>query len=223
MKKFLLAASAAAVALVVAPAANAAEFVVSGGSLITVPDNNDFKYPAGGLGSLGLTKELIGAKVELTVGTSILFEILGSESGYSDSFLFDGTTFYTESNSTYPPLNFFGAPGLIDILFNPAGLFLASFSSDGSDAASASAIGGSPGFSVFVDENGGYNSGVLYFGYDDVPKVINGGDDNHDDLIIRATIVPVPEPATWALMLAGVAAVGVSMRRRSKNVRVAFS
>ncbi len=159
MKKFLLAASAAAVALVVAPAANAAEFVVSGGSLITVPDNNDFKYPAGGLGSLGLTKELIGAKVELTVGTSdpVRNPRLGKR--LQRQLLFDGTTFYTESNSTYPPLNFFGAPGLIDILFNPAGLFLASFSSDGSDAASASAIGGSPGFSVFVDENGGYNFG----------------------------------------------------------------
>jgi len=36
-------------------------------------------------------------------------------------------------------------------------------------------------------------------------------------------IAPIPEPATWAMMVAGIAAVGVAMRRRARNVRVAFS
>jgi hypothetical protein len=36
-------------------------------------------------------------------------------------------------------------------------------------------------------------------------------------------VSPIPEPATWALMLAGVAAVGTAMRRRSQTVRVSFS
>lgn len=36
-------------------------------------------------------------------------------------------------------------------------------------------------------------------------------------------IAPIPEPATWALMVAGIAAVGSTMRRRSHKVRVAFS
>lgn len=39
----------------------------------------------------------------------------------------------------------------------------------------------------------------------------------------QLAIAAVPEPATWAMMIAGVAAVGVAMRRRSQNVRVAFS
>lgn len=34
---------------------------------------------------------------------------------------------------------------------------------------------------------------------------------------------PIPEPATWAMMIAGIAAVGMTMRRRNQNVRVAFS
>lgn len=33
----------------------------------------------------------------------------------------------------------------------------------------------------------------------------------------------IPEPATWAMMVAGVAAVGMAMRRRSQTTRVAFS
>lgn len=36
-------------------------------------------------------------------------------------------------------------------------------------------------------------------------------------------VSPVPEPATWAMMIAGVAAVGMSMRRRSSVSQVAFS
>jgi len=36
-------------------------------------------------------------------------------------------------------------------------------------------------------------------------------------------IAAIPEPATWAMMVAGIAAVGIAMRRRAQNVRVAFS
>lgn len=36
-------------------------------------------------------------------------------------------------------------------------------------------------------------------------------------------VAPIPEPATWAMMVAGIAAVGVALRRRTQNVRVAFS
>ena len=36
-------------------------------------------------------------------------------------------------------------------------------------------------------------------------------------------ITAVPEPATWAMMLAGVAAVGMTMRRRSARTQVSFS
>ena len=36
-------------------------------------------------------------------------------------------------------------------------------------------------------------------------------------------VAPVPEPASWAMMIAGIAAVGTAMRRRSNVARVAFS
>lgn len=35
------------------------------------------------------------------------------------------------------------------------------------------------------------------------------------------SVTPVPEPATWALMVAGIAAVGMTMRRRAKAVAFA--
>lgn len=223
MKKLLLAATAAA-AFAVAPA-NAATFLVSGGTNQAVPLNNDFKSK---LASLGLTAELVGAKVDLSGGASIKFEFLGSESYFYDSFLFDGTTLYTDNSTGV--IDQFAAPIALGANFyNPVGAFLASFTSNGiaGGALPANALGGSAGFSVFVaDANTtSLNSSVIYFGYDDIPdsQKVAFSDDNHDDIIIRATIVPVPEPTTWALMVAGIAAVGVSMRRRSQNVRVAFS
>ncbi len=44
---------------------------------------------------------------------------------------------------------------------------------------------------------------------------------NYHDLTFSATITPVPEAATWAMMLAGFGAVGVAMRRRRTAVSFA--
>lgn len=223
MNKFLLAASAAALALG-AQGANAATFVVGVTAPITIPyvpggAFNDFKPD---LNALGLVSEQISAPVSINTtpgaDTYITFEFLGSESWYNDSFSFNGSTLVTEFNNGAPPLNNFGAPiNLGTTLWNSA-LFPALFTSSGGTPAAP----GQFGFAVFLPTGvgaGSYQTNVLYFGYDD----FQGGDDNHDDIIIRATITSVPEPTTWALMAAGIAAVGFSMRRRSQNVRVAFS
>ncbi len=59
----------------------------------------------------------------------------------------------------------------------------------------ADALGGSASFSVFVADGSttSLNSAsVIYFGYDDIPDNAPGNplsDDNHDDIIIRATIM----------------------------------
>lgn len=39
----------------------------------------------------------------------------------------------------------------------------------------------------------------------------------------QLNVAAVPEPATWAMMVIGIAAVGMTMRRSSKNMQVAFS
>ena len=55
-------------------------------------------------------------------------------------------------------------------------------------------------------------------GYDDH---INNQDDNHDDHMILAVIgSAVPEPGTWAMLLAGFGMLGAAMRRKSKAPRV---
>lgn len=39
----------------------------------------------------------------------------------------------------------------------------------------------------------------------------------------QLNVAAVPEPATWAMMVVGIAAIGMTMRRRSPNTQVAFS
>jgi len=50
-----------------------------------------------------------------------------------------------------------------------------------------------------------------------------GGNASYGGTVNFALGSAVPEPATWAMMLVGVAAIGMTMRRRSPVTRVAFS
>ena len=83
-------------------------------------------------------------------------------------------------------------------------------------------------FGIFLPRGqlagGNYSSNVLYLGFDDQ---ITGDDDNHDDMIIRVTAEDfggqgtVPEPASWAMLIAGFCMVGAGSRRRRGAANVA--
>lgn len=66
-----------------------------------------------------------------------------------------------------------------------------------------------------------------YLGYAVYGNLLSGNvewhktTNNYADLTFSATITPVPEAATWAMMLAGFAAAGASMRRRRNVVSFA--
>ena len=76
---------------------------------------------------------------------------------------------------------------------------------------------GQPGFGIFLPQGAvtGQNVSTFYFGYDDQPT---NPDRDFDDMIIRATVQAVPEPATWAMMLVGFGAIGFAMRRSRKRI-----
>jgi hypothetical protein len=94
-------------------------------------------------------------------------------------------------------------------------------------------------FATFVPKGGSAPEGIYTF-YDLGFSLLAEGSDSNGEKITRSLsylqqfgvqasggvpfvrkIGPVPEPATWALMLAGFGAVGYSMRRR--NVAVSFA
>lgn len=45
----------------------------------------------------------------------------------------------------------------------------------------------------------------------------------HGTFVGNINIAPIPEPASWALMVTGITAVGLAMRSKSRNVRISFS
>jgi PEP-CTERM motif len=212
MKKLLTALAGISALAMATP--SYADVTITFNSTNPVPGNNDFQ---GNLAGLGLTQfTTSGATITLNEDAQILFEFLGSESGFDDTFYTTGALpnlSYTETSAP-PGENHFAAPIVIgaDQLFAGSLWGFLNFSSSGSGA---DATVGDDGFGIFLGPNAvsGFNTNVFYLGYDDQ---INNQDDNHDDFIVRATVLP--EPGTWAMMLFGFGAAGVALRRSRKPV-----
>ena len=207
MRKLILGFVGAA-ALAMASNANAS-ITITFGATSPIPDNNDFQS---GLANSGLTLfATTGATITLSEDSIITFEVLGTESSFNDTFTANDVS-YTEFTSF---ANLFGAPLAIGSDSFTAGSLwnVLNFSSAGG----ANATVGDDGFGIFLGANdvSGVITNVFHIGYDDQ---LNDPDDNHDDLIIRATVLPaVPEPATWAMMLIGFGVIGFALRRRRQT------
>jgi PEP-CTERM motif len=191
-----------------------AAFTVTFPSTQVVPVTNDYKGNLAGLGLVNFAST--GATVTLGGPTRIKFELFGTESGFRDIFSTTGlgALSYQENVNGASP---FGAI-FIGIQDFAAGSLAGklNFSVAGSPSGSQTATVGQSGFSVFTSLSGasGFAGNVLWFGYDDSTA---RGTDNHDDMIIRATILPIPEPGTWAMMIGGVGIAGMALRRRRRT------
>ena len=206
MRKLVLGLVGAA-ALSMGTTANA-DVIITPGTTVGIPAGfNDFTTDLNNLGLFYVTTT--GATLTLTQGSVITFEVLGTESGYFDTFT-AGPVSYTEMTGSL--VNMFATPLAIGAGSWGAGSLagILNFSSN----YGVNATVGQDGFGIFLASNSAspVQTNVFYIGYDDQ---ITGADDNHDDLIIRATVSPaVPEPATWAMMLLGFGAAGFALRRR---------
>lgn len=183
-----------------------------------ISTDNDFKLLLKGL---GLTKYVsTDASLVLTENSVITFHLLGSESGFSDSFSTFSTPNLFKSENT-PFQDNFASPLLIGSGTFSAGSLagLLNFASIGGKPATV----GQEGFGIFLEKKqvSGQSFSTFYFGYDDQ---VTRADNDYDDLIIRATVTSaVPEPATWAMFLTGIAAIGGAMRTRRRKAKLAVS
>lgn len=210
MNKLSIALALAAAAF--ATEANAAVTVNFSGTT-AIPSNNDFQSLLSGL---GLTRyATTGASLVLDSNSIITFELLGSESAYNDTYstISAPNLSYTEYTSF---LNDFSSPISIGSASFSAGSLagLLNFSSNGGKSATV----GQDGFGIFLGPNqvSGQSVSTFYIGYDDQNS---SPDKDYDDMIIRATVrSAVPEPATWAMMLLGFGAIGLTLRRNPRRV-----
>ena len=214
--------SAAALALTAMPA-SAGVIVNVGAPILPIPAaTNNFFTELTALGFTNFTST--GASLLLTGPSNITFEFLGTESGYFDSFSTTGPGAVNVTESSSGVINSFATPFDFGTqLFAPGNLAgLLNFTSNFGVPATV----GDVGFGIFLPA--GFVSGssvtTLYFGYDDQDSGrIGSDDDNHDDLIIRATITAVPEPATWAMMITGFGLTGAALRRRAATRKTALA
>lgn len=207
------------------PATQAA-FVVTGGSTGGLPvSGNDYN---GDLLGLGLDSMTQGGYLTVDQSGFVDFYLIGAESTYSDTFTVTEhpsmvTSGFTDprdnDNSTNPmtPFNFGGVPGYtkITIAVTAGERLDFQFSNDTNNNVVDNTLDYLTGrlFDLgIVFDSGAATLDQLVLAYDDQFSLF--GDDNHDDLLIRADFRPVPIPAAIWLFGAGLAGlIGVSRRK----------
>jgi hypothetical protein len=164
-----------------------------------------FNAPGVGSFSSGLF-----ATVWVSGPATVTYEYMGSESGYNTSLFatfFSGTGTVIESAGSR-------AVGTV----NTGGILDFSFW-DGVGSRIHNSLGagftGTSNPSFLILGSGATRSGATSYllGYNDSFR----GDADFDDLVVRVSVSPIPEPSTYALMLAGLAAVGFVARRRRSS------
>ncbi|MEE4382489.1 MAG: PEP-CTERM sorting domain-containing protein [Pseudomonadales bacterium] len=178
------------------------------------------------LGTGGQVQGYYNANLGLTGPALLTFECRGFEAGWvntfetaSGSFLNKGTGSSTLGD-TFAALNdiafsFCTNQGSGDPRFcvengfnNPNGgsePLLNFFVSFGTDRV------GNGGGDAAIDDDSPTHGNVVWLYFDDGGA---GNDDNHDDLAVKITARAVPEAASWALIAAGLAGLGIRRRRR---------
>lgn len=214
MRKLILAAAALALTSPVVAFAAPVVTVNFGSAPTVISSFNNFK-PQLMAAPYNLTHyTTTGSSLILSGAATITFYFLGSESGFNDRFS-AGSIGLTETTAL---TNNFAAPVLIGSQTYLAGGSLAGLLNFTSlSAGGVAATVGNDGFGIFLKAGQTTGTGVteFIFGYDDF---IRGADDNHDDFMVRAVVTSaVPEPGTWAMIIAGFGIVGSLLRRRRSN------
>jgi hypothetical protein len=146
-------------------------------------------------------------------GGTITFTYLGSEALFFDRFhlILNGTTI-NQSDATGSSLSYSPLPnGFVDFKFEgDAGRFAV----NGGTKDAGTSIG-LIGTDMTVTSGAAAGSYAFVLGYNDSAGAGTTGD--WDDFVVGVNFAPIPEPETYALMLAGLGVMGFVARRRRAN------
>jgi len=171
--------------------------------------------PTGAAAALAPT----GGKEDATINTTagvLTATFLGMEALDTDTFTFNIGAFGTLNNKVGPP-SISGPVGAGALNFSFADLFsgtsVGNGGNPGSDFTSYAVLGTFNG-AVFTPATLG-NTYDLIIGFNDGLRV----DADYDDMVVGLKVVAIPEPETYALLLAGLGAVGFIARRRQRPLQ----
>ena len=164
------------------------------------------------------TNVLLGGLFANTAGT-VTYTYLGNESGYTNQFLtVSGTTMLLESSSIGSHVNkTVAAPGYLDFKFNETkNGNVVSYAVNGGFWSTGTSIG-LIGTSMKVHSGNAKGSYAYIIGFNDHAGN-NKSLGDWDDFVVGVIFVsaaPVPEPETYAMLLAGLGLLGAVARRRN--------
>ena len=177
-------------------------------------DNAAVTAALGGLGAVAVGSTLNLGYLQTDQAGTVSYSYLGQESGYSDRFYklsTDSVPALVEANAFYTTASLATGTGKLDFKFEgDTGRFAKNNVSSMAEWASGTSIG-LLGTNLTI----GGNTYQYVIGYNDSAGAATLGD--WDDFVIGvnlSTVTPVPEPETHAMLLAGLALLGLAGRRR---------